>query len=181
MSLAELRRECQKRGIDTSSCLEKSDVLAKLREGLARERSVREESGLEARRADERAREAVLADVARWARGKDVRAMLNEIHGWSASGTPDLFLQPLVSLAPVASAYKKALLKIHPDKVDAARDPLAHLRATEMFKTVNAAFEAFKKSNEKRQSAGPDVMAGAPAAPSAAAPSTSPTPRQRRR
>jgi GTPase SAR1 family protein len=180
MSLTDLRRECTKRGIDTSNCLEKNDVLMKLREALAKERSAKEDALSESKIKDERARENVLSDVNRWARGKDIRSMLNEIHGWTDVGGKDSqYLQNLASFAPVASAYKKALLKIHPDKVDSHRDPLGHLRATEMFKLVNAAFELFKKMNEKRTSNGTDVMAAAAAAAAAPAPSTSPTPRQR--
>lgn len=51
----------------------------------------------------------------------------------------------------VAKVYKKAVLKIHPDKVSVA-DEEGHARATEMFKAVNSAFEDFKKSQEKRAS-----------------------------
>jgi GTPase SAR1 family protein len=180
LSLSELRRECSKRGISTDDCLEKSDVLQRLREHLAREREARSNEATEGKLKEERAREAVLADVARWARGKDVRVMLNDIHGWTESSAPQHFLPAHASLAPVAAAYKRALLKIHPDKVDVARDGLpAHWRATEMFKTVNAAFESFKKINEKRMSAGGADGSSASAAAAAEprySPSSSPTP-----
>jgi DnaJ-class molecular chaperone len=39
------------------------------------------------------------------------------------------------SLTPVAKAYRKAMLKIHPDK-HVGSDWTAHQRATEMFKAV---------------------------------------------
>ena len=186
LSLAELRRECAKRHISTEDCLEKSDVLARLREALARERSAKVEEASEARSREERLREAVLDDVARWARAKDIRSMLNDIHGWTEGAPGGSFLEKHASFAPVQIAYKKALLKIHPDKVD-AKDIQAHMRATEMFKTVNAAFETFKKVNEKRLSGtnnggGEGAAAGSQPQPSAA-PSASPRtrPQQARR
>ena len=46
------------------------------------------------------------------------------------------------SSAKVKRAYRRALLKIHPDKHD-QDDFEAHLRATEVFKVVNAAYLAF--------------------------------------
>ena len=183
LSVGELRRECAKRGINTDDCLEKSEVLTKLREALARERASKVAEANESASRDERGKEAVLADVARWARGKDIRAMLNDIHGW-IEGSSTNYLDRHASLAPVQIAYKKALLRIHPDKVDAT-EAHVHLRATEMFKTVNAAFEAFKKMNEKRSSGNPGAMEGASAAATAAAaapapsPTGSPTPRTR--
>ena len=173
MSVSELRRECAKRGLSTDDCLEKSDLLARLRSSLAATRASAASQVAEVRSRDERLRDAVLADVARWARGKDVRAMLNDIHGWAEGSAA--FLEKHASLAPVQLAYKKALLKIHPDKAD-PKDPQAHLRATEMFKTVNAAFESFKKVNEQRiSSAGADGPGHAQQQP-AASPSASPTP-----
>jgi hypothetical protein len=173
MSVSELRRECAKRGLSTDDCLEKSDLLARLRSSLAATRASAASQVAEVRSRDERLRDAVLADVARWARGKDVRAMLNDIHGWAEGSAA--FLEKHASLAPVQLAYKKALLKIHPDKAD-PKDPQAHLRATEMFKTVNAAFESFKKVNEQRiSSAGADGPGHGQQQP-AASPSASPTP-----
>jgi len=188
LSLSELRRECAKRGIRTDDCLEKSDVLQRLREHLARERDARASSAQDGKLKEERARDAVHADVARWAQGVSrgsnpdsaIRSMLNDIHGWSEGHAS--FLAVHASLGPVSAAYKRALLKIHPDKVDVARDGQEALwRATEMFKTVNAAFEAFKKANEKRMSAG--GAAGGAAAEEQQqprySPSSSPTPRTR--
>lgn len=177
LSVSELRRECAKRGLSTDDCLEKSDLLARLRSSLAASRASAASQVAESRSRDERLRDAVLADVARWARGKDVRAMLNDIHGWTEGSAA--YLEKHASLAPVQLAYKKALLKIHPDKAD-PKDPQAHLRATEMFKTVNAAFESFKKVNEQRiSSAGADGHGHGHAhgqQQPAASPSASPTP-----
>jgi hypothetical protein len=45
--------------------------------------------------------------------------------------------------ACATQAYKRAMLKIHPDKH--MHDELAHLAATERFKALNEAFVRFKK------------------------------------
>lgn len=180
LSVSELRRELTKRSItgwDEST--PQSELLTRLREFLSRERAAKASAtATEASRLD-RMRESVLEDVARWSRGKDVRAMLNDIHGWSAGEAS--FLEKHTSFAPVQLAYKKALIKIHPDKVPPGEDGgAAHLRATEMFKTVNAAFEAFKKINDKRLSAGADATPQQ--SPTHSPPSTAhanPTPRAR--
>lgn len=97
----------------------------------------------------------ILKEVAEWARGKDIRAMLNDLLGYTPRD--EKYLQRQCELAPVQRAYKKAVLKIHPDKTDAS-DYEAHLKATEMFKTVNSAFETFRSANDKRGTAAPSPM-----------------------
>ncbi len=48
-----------------------------------------------------------------------------------------------IHCACATQAYKRAMLKIHPDKH--MHDELAHLAATERFKALNEAFVRFKK------------------------------------
>ena len=51
------------------------------------------------------------------------------------------------TLADVSKSYKKALLRIHPDKhMD---NESKHLRATEVFKYVSQAFNDYKKKYDK--------------------------------
>jgi hypothetical protein len=60
------------------------------------------------------ARERIVSEVAKWARDKNIKAMLNEVNGLK---TPDKnALKRQSTLTPVTKAYRKALLKIHPDK-----------------------------------------------------------------
>ena len=61
--------------------------------------------------------------------------------------TDNDYLRKSSSVQEVSRGYKKACLKIHPDKVDSS-NKIAHLRATEMFKTVSSSFEAFKVSRQ---------------------------------
>lgn len=115
LTLVELKRECLKRGVSFhEETATHSDLLARLREHLARERTGKADAAATESQRLEKQREAVLADVARWALGKDVRAMLNDIHGWTPGD--GMYLEKLASFAPVQLAYKKAVVKIHPDK-----------------------------------------------------------------
>jgi len=156
LSSSELRRECLKRGISVTGLTERSEFLQALRSYLQKARSTSSEpSRHHLSQQQEKQKQSIIEDVQRWASGKDIRAMLNDIHGWTVDGpslpdgTPNPYLQIHTSFAPVSNAYRKALVKIHPDKV-AAGDTMAHVRATEMFKVVSAAFENFKQVNEKR-------------------------------
>jgi len=75
--------------------------------------------------------------------------MLNSLH--SASSGDSLYLAADADLTQVSKVYKRALLKIHPDKQDPS-DRAAMYRATELFKIVNTAFESFKTAEERRSS-----------------------------
>lgn len=84
-----------------------------------------------------------MAEAAAWAR-RPLAALLNELNG-ASTPNDDLFVPsrpPCYS--PVSRAYKRALIRIHPDKHMA--DPLQHLAATEKFKALNDAFNKFKKA-----------------------------------
>ena len=88
------------------------------------------------------ARSKIIADVHNWAKVRSLPALLNDLNG-SQPGD-ELFLAPRpATFSPVSKAYKRALLKVHPDKH--MHDPLAHLAATERFKALNDAWIKYKK------------------------------------
>ena len=60
----------------------------------------------------------------------------------------DQYLARSADVDKIHKAYKKAVLKIHPDKVNSS-DFEAHLKANEMFKAVNASYELFKKKESE--------------------------------
>jgi len=76
-------------------------------------------------------------EVEQWAKNKPIHTLLNEVNG-------DRVVKATDGLAAVTKAYRRAMLKIHPDKH--MTDPDSHVRATEMFKHVTAAYTLFKKS-----------------------------------
>ena len=78
-----------------------------------------------------------------WAKQRSLFVMLNEING--AEPDSPLFLSNHPSYSPVNRAYKKAMVKIHPDKH--MHDPIAHAQANEKFKYLNDAFLKFKNLN----------------------------------
>lgn len=102
----------------------------------------------------------VVAAMDVWARGKDVKMMLNDIHDSSS-------LQHYSDEASVEHSYRKALLKIHPsggsssnsngsgnrDGGGSIADDVAmsfvHVQATEMLKRLNGAYDAYKKENNR--------------------------------
>ena len=77
------------------------------------------------------------AEAKKWARHKSLHMLLNDINigdrAISAPGTSDLFLLEWDPLEKVLKSYKRALLKIHPDK-HAGSNLREQAKATEMFK-----------------------------------------------
>lgn len=68
--------------------------------------------------------------------------MINEIN--ANSGVNAAVLTRASNATDVGKLYKKALLKIHPDKH--MGDWKQYMRATEMFKTVNASYSQYKRT-----------------------------------
>lgn len=89
----------------------------------------------------ERRKATIIAEVEAWAKARSIRTMLNEINGHS----PDhkLYLSLTSPVATVNKAYKRAMLKIHPDKH--MNDWEEQIRATEMFKEVTNKLQLFRK------------------------------------
>jgi GTPase SAR1 family protein len=153
LSIQELKLQLTRLGVNFSDCLEKRDFVNKLtatvreRQEIKRtsEKAAEEDKQKEKSKNDIKAN--ILREVQEWTRSKEIWHMLNDVRGIGPSD-PD-FLTASSSLADVSRGYKKACLKIHPDKVDSSSFA-AHLRATEMFKTVSNAFEEFKsRTNSK--------------------------------
>jgi membrane protein involved in colicin uptake len=82
---------------------------------------------------------AIIAEVEKWAHGKALWVLLNEVNGDRSASAHD-------NLAAIGKAYKRAMLKIHPDKH--MGDGNDHVRATEMFKHVTARYEELKKKQK---------------------------------
>jgi hypothetical protein len=93
-------------------------------------------------------KDQIIKDVATWAKGKTIHVMLNEVNKYKS---PSKKLKRNHSFTPVNKAYRKALLKIHPDKHMASGDFAAHTRATEMFKIINTTFTDFKEAQAKKK------------------------------
>jgi len=141
MTTAELQKELETYRIPYVDCVEKSDLINKVLSA----RAVMNER-VELKRKHQQ-KEDILQEVKQWSLNRDIREMLNEIHKLSLND-PN-YLTAAVSFQPVQLSYRRALLKIHPDKHDQTNE-LEHFRATEMFKAVNSAFEQFKIRNENR-------------------------------
>lgn len=146
-SVKDLKRELTRRQVPHDDCVEKKDLIARLQSTM-READEKDAEAKQ-KRDQELAAERIQQEVEEWSRGKDIRSMLNDILKY-APDNPN-YLERHATLAPVTKAYKKSMLKIHPDKVG-VDDFEAHVRATEMFKMVNSAFQTFKKANERRMS-----------------------------
>eukprot|EP01006_Ploeotia_vitrea_P044849 TRINITY_DN66880_c3_g1_i2.p1 TRINITY_DN66880_c3_g1~~TRINITY_DN66880_c3_g1_i2.p1 ORF type:complete len:482 (-),score=228.62 TRINITY_DN66880_c3_g1_i2:77-1522(-) len=145
MSIRELKASLRRLAVQHDDCITKQDLIDKLTAAQA-EHAKRQaaRNAVDEERKREKIRERVLIEVAEWAQGRDIKDMLNVIHG---SAT----LKRSSTLNDVNKMYKRALLKIHPDKHDQS-DFEAHCRATETFKAVNDAFQAFKDRLNKRSS-----------------------------
>lgn len=157
MSASEIRRILDHYNVSYADCFEKSDLIARYNETMTRVNTLRQEKAAavqqkeNAEKKQEELKDSIIADVDRWAtsKQKDIRQMLNDIHNLTSEDNN--YLDRHSAITAVEKLYKKSMLKLHPDKVD-INDFAAHLRATEMFKAVNSAYEQFKKQNEKRSS-----------------------------
>ena len=161
MSAREMESFLRKHGVDPSNCLTKNDLLDEVAARLKRKEADTKQQE-QAKRAKEAARkeeirDEVIEEVQRWARGKSLRDMLNSIHGHGRQRNPNArpgtgtfqYLGADASVRTVMRAYRKALIRIHPDKV-AFTDIEAHIRATETFKIVNSAYKRFKAAEDAR-------------------------------
>lgn len=171
MSVKDVIRDLEKFGLSTAGCVEVSDFKQLLREAWQkRDSHFEDKKRKEEQRAEEdrRRRElraaqekiekmehdkrekenSILADrivkeVDMWSKNKSLHTMLNEVNGELESKPTGL--KKYDNAANVNKAYKRALLKIHPDKhMD---DHGKFVRATEMFKCVNEAYQQWKKKN----------------------------------
>mmetsp|Transcript_9210 Transcript_9210/g.18040 ORF Transcript_9210/g.18040 Transcript_9210/m.18040 type:complete len:448 (+) Transcript_9210:148-1491(+) len=138
LSVKELVIRLRNLKVPVSGFREKKDLVAKLVEAeqefekkLAAERVERERQETESR---------ILREVRRWARGKGIKEILNSLMD-TRRGDP-LYLNRLSTFSKVSRVYKRALMKIHPDKNMGSFERLT--RATEQFKIVNSMYQAYK-------------------------------------
>lgn len=167
-SVKELKRELVTYGVsalDLARLVEKDEyVLRCVRVHLEAETKAAQKQRAEQHAADvrkqqeakelekENLKDAIIHEVDRWAKGRSIKSMLNELNGATLlehSG----FLKRSDGLKEVSKAYKKALLRIHPDKhMDS---DAKHLRATEVFKYVSQAFNDYRTKAEALAAAPP--------------------------
>jgi len=141
LSVADLKGLMKKYNVSTDNCFEKADLVAKISEAHARYTAKKEAERKE--QEFENARSKAISDVAAWAKARTLPTLLNELNG-AKDPSNELFVAPKpTSFSPVSRAYKKAIIKVHPDKH--MHDPLAHVLATEKFKALNEAWIKFKK------------------------------------
>jgi hypothetical protein len=109
-------------------------------ERVAAEAAARRAAAAKQREA-EKSNDVIVREVEAWARNKPLYVMINEVNG-------DKALKRLDTLAVVTKAYRRAILLIHPDKhMD---DPARFVRATEMFKNINSAYQTYKEAPGRR-------------------------------
>jgi hypothetical protein len=137
---------------------EKGDMVALCRDAIQIFEARRVAKAVEAQQEKQRTetQDRIIREVKAWAEGKSIKKMINEVNSEEKqANTKALSRQD--SLTPVAKAYKKALLKCHPDKH--MHDFSEHVRATERFKYINEAFTAYKKKLEKEKMADSSLKA----------------------
>jgi hypothetical protein len=91
-------------------------------------------------------REKIVKEVALWSKGKNIKTMLNDVNELK---TPTKALSRQSTLTPVQKAYRKAMLKVHPDKN--MGDFKKHARATEMFKHISESFDKYKEELKEKK------------------------------
>jgi hypothetical protein len=90
----------------------------------------------------EASRDRITAEIAKKTAGKNFFQLINEILGFKATN-PE-FISRITPFAVVNKFYRKALLKIHPDKVANREDYNAVVTATEMFKAFMDSWNQYK-------------------------------------
>jgi hypothetical protein len=143
LSVKELICQLQALNISTVDCVEKGELITKLKSAR---------SDLIRKREDELIREKIIGDVERWQRGKGIKQLLNELNGFEANNGINegkaLYLTVSSDYSAVHKSYRRVLLKIHPDKHMSSSNGQNHHRATEMFKAVSNKFNQYRKDEE---------------------------------
>jgi DnaJ domain len=147
-SLRVLKNRAKQLGISLHGVVERMDLeklVAEAEAEVARKKAAAKEE-----RRRERVESRIQTEVEAWSRGKGLVRMLNDVN--TAKFGDDLYLTRNSSLKVIKRTYRKALLKIHPDKH--VNDWQAHIRATEMFKAVNSAYTSFNAKPKQPTYAG---------------------------
>jgi len=166
-SVRALRQELLSAGVSSGELarlVEKDELVTRLLQAQSEGQRRAEAAKVEAeRKAEARARAAavdqtreqlrdrIVHEVSRWAAGRNIKSMLNELNGLASLDAPG-YLKRTDTFAAVSKSYKKTLLRIHPDKHMGGPDGIhdgKYLRATEVFKHVSQAFDEYKKKHDK--------------------------------
>jgi hypothetical protein len=134
-------------------CLAQQKARAAEREANQAAEKVKQEAKREADKAEKeqlQRKDRIVSEVMKWAQHKTIFAMLNEINGKQSSSEQG-HVSRNSSEDDLARAYKKAVLKCHPDKH--MGDFEGHLRATERFKALHEKYS-------KRKEEGPSSSQG---------------------
>lgn len=158
-SVKDLRAELRSMGVAHDDCLEKKDFVDRVAHARMQQSAI--VAAERKQRDSDKQRERIMMEVDEWNRRLDLRGMINDLLG-SAPPSPD-YLSTASTFVMVSKAYKRALLVVHPDKTDAT-DWQLHLRNTERFKAVNAAFTTYKQQHDARNASGTGSVTSATAA-----------------
>jgi DnaJ-domain-containing protein 1 len=85
-------------------------------------------------------RDGIIRSVEIWSSSRTLQQMLNEIN--AVTTQDELYVKRTDGPERIQKAYRKAMLKCHPDKHVEFQ---ANCRATEMFKWVNEHYSSYKK------------------------------------
>jgi len=91
--------------------------------------------------------------------GRSFLDMLNSVN--SAGVGTELFVSVSSSVDAVSKAYKRAVLRVHPDK-QTPGNRHAVLRATETFKVLNNAYDEYRKEKDRLSSSSTTAPSAAP-------------------
>ena len=151
-SVRELRAELLRLNLSTHDCLEKSDMVDKLSTYQQQQQRRQSQPTPQSQPQPPPAVDAeqILADIRRWSHGKSIVQLLNDLNReLSPTSAATATLSHDSSVEEVSRAYKKTLLRVHPDKCGVA-DEEKRVRATEVFKVIHERFVQFKDKHEKR-------------------------------
>eukprot|EP00457_Paulinella_chromatophora_P002320 gb/GEZN01002324.1/.p1 GENE.gb/GEZN01002324.1/~~gb/GEZN01002324.1/.p1 ORF type:complete len:763 (-),score=147.37 gb/GEZN01002324.1/:51-2339(-) len=81
---------------------------------------------------------------------KGMRALLNSLDNvlWEGTNWKKVSVATLMEKSKVKIAYRKALLIVHPDKIDPSSSPEIQVIAERVFHTLNEEWKVFEKSGE---------------------------------
>ncbi|CEP01610.1 hypothetical protein PBRA_008552 [Plasmodiophora brassicae] len=133
----------------TMLCMERGEIIALLEKKSADQAAKQERAGRQ--RAEEerndRLRSKIVCEVDEWRKNRTLRWMLNSLNSAAPGQAP--YLPANASFETVCKVYKRALLKIHPDK-HIGTTLESWYRAEETFKAVNESFNQYKALHELR-------------------------------
>ena len=138
-------------GLSSSECIEKSDLIQHITQYQRNKRSVPTSAAIPraiAAVSESDGDDAVVSSVESWSRNKSLHQILNELLRGSGDGADMIALHTGSSYTEYHRAYKRVLLRIHPDKHMFNRT--AHCRANEIVKVVNSKWDEYKRKLDRK-------------------------------